>query len=543
MAKRARFDNDDAHQRHKAVVGLMDFASLDGPHPYGVLPGGNQFLCSSTTTTTDATANQNRHNPLLHDECWGLILEFCDATSLGNLVQTCRSLYVWGHAPELWRDLFLRRMEHATIASAGPTWKDAYVRQFHSYNRPHVPIAMPGMYSDRLYRLHTCRSFGIPEAWLRGDECTVPRVPVNEMTMERFLDEFEIPNRPVLIQGAAVTWPAYRKWYHGMPSSSSNTSFRATSGVAPLPAHFTLAAYTAYCASTHLEEAPLYLFDRSALLFHSPLWCDFALDLPRTCPYWDPHHHDLFQVVGDDGRRPDHTWLIVGPQRSGSVFHIDPNATHAWNATIVGRKRWIFYPPGVPPPGVHPSVNGDQVALPLSVGEWMFSFWQDHQERMRSSSVEERPLECTAMPGDVCFVPHGWWHMVINLDAMNVAITHNYVSRSNLPNVLRFLRTKQDQISGCRDRADSIKPDQLYNAFVQGMRQHNAAALEEALAVPDWTCNAWKENPSASNDNRPKAKHSTDKEEEEEEEPPAKRSMSLMEKVKADSSTFSFSFL
>ena len=40
------------------------------------------------------------------------------------------------------------------------------------------------------------------------------------------------------------------------------------------------------------------------------------------------------------------------------------------------------YPPGVPPPGVHPSADADQVALPLTVGEWIFQFWDEHVERM-----------------------------------------------------------------------------------------------------------------------------------------------------------------
>jgi hypothetical protein len=39
-------------------------------------------------------------------------------------------------------------------------------------------------------------------------------------------------------------------------------------------------------------------------------------------------------------------WLIMGPARSGSSFHVDPNATSAWNAVISGAKKWILFPPG-----------------------------------------------------------------------------------------------------------------------------------------------------------------------------------------------------
>lgn len=55
--------------------------------------------------------------------------------------------------------------------------------------------------------------------------------------------------------------------------------------------------------------------------------------------------------------------------------------------------------------------------------------------------------------------------MVVNLDDC-IALTHNYVSSSNIVDVLRFLREKQDQISGVRDRDESIKPDEMYDIFL-----------------------------------------------------------------------------
>lgn len=65
------------------------------------------------------------------------------------------------------------------------------------------------------------------------------------------------------------------------------------------------------------DESPLYLFDRS---FVEKMGI-------RDGHYWAPScfGKDLFTVLGE--QRPDNRWLIVGPERSGSTFHKDPNAT------------------------------------------------------------------------------------------------------------------------------------------------------------------------------------------------------------------------
>lgn len=507
-----------------AEVTSDDFSELQAPHPYGVLPAGNRFFCAVGETVAPVNLYNNAMD-LLNEECWDAVLAYLDGTELAALGQTCRFLYVAAHQPELWRDLVLLSWKNNIITTVGPTWKDTFVllhlqRNNNNCNnnvhrnsyRPHSPMKVPGVFSDYYHRLHACRSFAIPQQWLTGEEewdrNSVPIVPVDKMTTALFLEEFEQPNQPVLIQGAAAGWQACQRWPEPSycEALTANQTFRATSGAAQHSAQFTWTSYRDYCVGVDgdhsrrllLEEAPLYLFDRTALKPDSALWKDYMRDLQKACPYWDPERvddkvvgHDLFGILGE-GRRPDHTWLIVGPKRSGSAFHIDPNGTHAWNAAICGRKRWIFYPPGVTPPGVHPSKDGDEVALPLSLGEWLFQFWDEHGQRKNTAPVHERPLECTAMPGDVLFVPHGWWHMVINLDDTNIAITHNYVSASNLSNVLKFLDTKRDQISGCRDRVESIKPEQLYEKFVQALERQHPLWLQRAVAEPDWTCRAWK---------------------------------------------------
>ena len=58
-----------------------------------------------------------------------------------------------------------------------------------------------------------------------------------------------------------------------------------------------------------------------------------------------------------------------------------------------------------------------------------------------------RPLECVVSTGEVVFVPMGWWHCVINLE-WSVAITQNFVSSVNLPNVIRFVRCWSTFVEG-----------------------------------------------------------------------------------------------
>ena len=79
--------------------------------------------------------------------------------------------------------------------------------------------------------------------------------------------------------------------------------------------------------------------------------------------------------------------------------------------------------------------------------KWLLSFWSAHLEAKKNLDPKSRPIEAIVEEGEIIFVPHGFWHMVLNLDDC-IAITQNYVSTSNLSDCLRFLREKPDQISG-----------------------------------------------------------------------------------------------
>lgn len=49
-------------------------------------------------------------------------------------------------------------------------------------------------------------------------------------------------------------------------------------------------------------------------------------------------------------------------------------------ALCVSAKKWVLYPPGVVPPGVHPSPDGADVAAPVSIIEWFLNFYAATKE-------------------------------------------------------------------------------------------------------------------------------------------------------------------
>jgi hypothetical protein len=226
--------------------------------------------------------------------------------------------------------------------------------------------------------------------------------------------------------------------------------------------------------NNNADESPLYLFDRSfvekmyltiSTSSNPNAQADYSLP---TC-----FGEDLFALLGP--KRPDSRWLIIGPERSGSTFHKDPNATSAWNAVLRGSKYWIMFPSSAaypPPPGVFVSEDQSEVTSPLSIAEWLLTF---HAEARRTKGC----MEGICGEGEVLHVPSGWWHLVVNLSPA-IAITQNFIPRAHLVAALDFLKNKSDQVSGFRPEVTDP-----YELFVQQLREAHPELLEEALSRLD----------------------------------------------------------
>jgi hypothetical protein len=268
-------------------------------------------------------------------------------------------------------------------------------------------------------------------------------------------------DKPFILTHPVKTWKVFELWDEAyLLSKYGDISFVCES------VNWPFEKYVKYMNTTQ-DESPLYLFDRG---FVEKMGLQVGSEDATVQNAYEPpaaFREDLFTLLKD--QRPDHRWLIIGPQYSGSTFHKDPNATSAWNAVIRGSKYWIMFPNSVLPPGVYMSEDQSEVTSPLSIAEWLLGF---HAEARQTIGC----VEGICREGEVLHVPSGWWHLVVNLEPA-IAITQNFVPRAHVRSAIRFLREKPDQVSGFKD--DVKNP---YGLFMERLRQSYpdiAASVDE----------------------------------------------------------------
>lgn len=319
-------------------------------------------------------------------------------------------------------------------------------------------IGCQNVFSDVLHRPFVCSNVPLSRfcSKIPGTN-EIKRLP--DMTYDDFADKWS--DKPFILTDCIRSWPACKEWdIHQLLKAYADVEFRAEAVDWP---------FTTYCQymEDNQDESPLYLFDKK---FAEKMGITIGKTVEAA--YWKPDCFgpDLFEVLGSE--RPAHRWLIVGPARSGSTFHKDPNGTSAWNAVLQGAKYWIMFPASVEVPGVFVSADQSEVTSPLSIAEWLLEF---HEE---ARSLPEC-VEGICREGEILHVPSGWWHLVVNLES-GIALTQNFVPKSHLAVVLEFLRDKPDQVTGFKRDVDDP-----YSLFVDRLRAQFPELLDAAIIEMD----------------------------------------------------------
>ncbi|KAJ9656554.1 hypothetical protein H2198_004903 [Neophaeococcomyces mojaviensis] len=399
-------------------------------HPLGVRPGGNALTSDEDLSLSMGILGRIPDSLLL------LLLEWLDQDALVQLACTCRGLFAYATHDQLWRELALSQSD-MEIEWRG-SWRASLLKV--SSQLPRIDCHY--LFSDALYRPFQCTHVSLlPFTSRIPKRNQISRL--KNLSVEDFASSWS--DRPFILTEPVTKWQVYQNWDEtSLLKRFGSVKFRAEA------VDWTLSNYVKYM-NNNQDESPLYLFDRAFIQ-------KMELEVGKGGAYEPAEcfQEDLFVLLGE--HRPDHRWLIIGPERSGSTFHKDPNATSAWNAVIRGSKYWIMFPNSVMPPGVYVSDDQSEVTSPLSIAEWLLTF---HEEARQTLGC----IEGICGAGEVLHVPSGWWHLVVNLEPA-IAITQNFVPKSHLSAAVNFLRNKPDQVSGFRSTIQDP-----YALFMQRLEQ------------------------------------------------------------------------
>ncbi|KNC52377.1 bifunctional arginine demethylase and lysyl-hydroxylase JMJD6 [Thecamonas trahens ATCC 50062] len=244
-------------------------------------------------------------------------------------------------------------------------------------------------------------------------------------------------NVPIVIRGAMDSWPGLGKFdLAAMEEAYANDQLVVQDARRKGTVRFK--DYLEYMADNG-DANPAYAFDAPFLASHPELGEAYMRPPGLRRNMWDGM---------PDGLAPDWRWLLIGPPRSGSAFHTDPFNTSAWNALVSGRKTWAFYPPNVySPPGLYgtempglstrfcapsESWGGPQECSAISALEWF-------AKTAPFLADQHAPIYCDQRPGDILYVPQGWWHAVLNVEP-SVAITENSINVDNARDMLESMK-------------------------------------------------------------------------------------------------------
>ncbi|KAJ1990130.1 hypothetical protein H4R33_001813 [Dimargaris cristalligena] len=475
-------------------------------HPTGSRPWGNYYM-DRLEAPTSAPLPRPHH---LRTQWFGqlralddsvlldLLGDYLTGPELAQLQRVSRGFYALARHEGLWRQRTIH--DFGGAFQFDRTWRQTYRRAALARRAAALSKSSPTsstgeaalslvdtqlrltrFYSDTLFHPWFFGTSDLNYLWKTTRGRPIPRR--QGLTLAQFITEFEAPARPVILTDVVTQWPAWGKWTPDwMVERFGDVSFRAEA------IDISLRDYMAYSREQLADESPIYLFDKRFGESCPELLEDFQVP--------EYFNEDLFRVLSDEhpgpttatasaSGRPDYRWIIIGPKRSGSTFHKDPNATSAWNAVITGAKKWIMFPPECLPPGVFTNADQSEVTSPVSLMEWFHTWYSEvkpFQTELplagptRSSTgplQREGAYEGTCRAGEIIFVPQGWWHCVLNLDE-SIALTQNYVSRRNLPQVLDFLQHKRDQISG----VSCARAPTLYEDFAEAYEKRFPGELE-----------------------------------------------------------------
>ena len=266
-----------------------------------------------------------------------------------------------------------------------------------------------------------------------------------DISREDFEKQYETKRRPVMLVGCDENWLARERWTFEELAErfDNNTRWRVELDIPGNDGETIREAVKwKHIVKWMSTGKRFYIFDELKSSHSKVLLEDYTT--PGPFHNIDLHRH-LFQFPYEDGPM---RWFAMGTKYSGSLAHIDPHATDAWNSVVRGQKWWVLYPRTF---SKRLQVKGREILGDdfdddlecnddCSVTNYTPLDWYSSVafDTLRNDYGSEHAMHVLQVPGETIYVPHGLLHSVLNMED-TFSVTSNYGAPGNLENVWKDL--------------------------------------------------------------------------------------------------------
>ena len=224
---------------------------------------------------------------------------------------------------------------------------------------------------------------------------TVPRVGL--ISSAEFLDQYYAPGNPVVIEGAMQAWPALNRWtqdYLKKVVGSADVEFQGGRDTAP---DYELAK------DRHKRSLP---FDAFIDLISSEGAGNdayiTAYNSGANQKALEVLHADLGHLANYLTDAPGMLW--IGPAGTFTPLHFD--LTNNLLAQVIGSKALVLLPPS----------ETSKLANHRHVFSAVHDITDPDQLKRYPQAAQAFQYDVELNPGDLLFIPIGWWHQVASAD-------------------------------------------------------------------------------------------------------------------------------
>lgn len=228
-----------------------------------------------------------------------------------------------------------------------------------------------------------------------------------QLPRTEFLRDYYTTNRPVLIQGMLDDWPALKKWSPGY--------LKERFGEQTVEVQMNRLGNARYEVQKDKHRRKMRMADYVDLVCSTESTNDYYMTAANSgtntsslAPLWE----DIVQIPEYlDGTRSQHGFFWFGP--SGTITPLHHDLTNNFMAQVYGRKLVTLIP------SYETSYVYNMLHCFSAVDGGAVDY--DRFPRLRKARV----IHCEIGPGDLLFLPVGWWHYVKGLSiSMTVTFTN-----------------------------------------------------------------------------------------------------------------------